>query len=102
MIVAHSTSPNPRKDQIFQMKIVSHNYNKAFSFFSFYNIFFYSQPAFVFHLLVDFRIIFLFLIKKDFDNFHEPSFVVFLCYICEKNLKKLIEKLNLLEDLKML
>ena len=71
------------------MKIVSYNYNK--DFFSFYNIFFYTKQAFVFHLLKDFRIfddhivVFFFFFRKtlisqkDFDIFRELFFVVFLC-----------------------
>ena len=81
-----SPSPTSRKNQIFLMKIVSYKYIKAF--FSFYNIFFYTQPAFAFHLLVDFYIIhdhivayffFLFFRKTliSFTNF----FVFFLYYL---------------------
>ena len=63
--------------------IVSYNYDKAF--FSFYDIFFYTQEAFVFHLLVDLcivhdHIVAYFFIYKDFHIFQELSYVVFLYY----------------------
>ena len=48
-------------------------------FFSFYNIFFYTQQAFAFDLLVDFCIIhdhivaiFLYLLQKEFDILNKP------------------------------
>ena len=54
-------------------------------FFSFYNIFFYAQLVFIFHLLVDFCIFdnhivafCLFLFQKDFDIFHELLLQSFL------------------------
>ena len=52
-----------------------------------YNIFFYTQLDFVFHIQGDFYIVqariaaFFFLLQKDFVIFHEPFFVVFLCYL---------------------
>ena len=65
------------------MKIVSHNYNKAFLNLLF---FFYTHQTFVFHFLVDFCIVqnhivsfFLFLLQKDFDIFHK-FFCIFNYY----------------------
>ena len=83
--LAYLTSPAPRKtptlaqkSESFQIKTVSYNYTQVF-FLILY--FFYTQPAFVFHLLIDFCIthdqivvFFLFLLYKDFDIFQDCSF----------------------------
>ena len=58
-----------------------------FYFYMFYNTFSYAQLVFVFifrEIFILFTPIlsffFLFLLQKDFDIFHKPYFVVFLCY----------------------
>ena len=56
-------------------------------FFSFYNIFFHTQQAFLFHLLRDFcnvhdRIVgFVFFFRKILISFKSLFFVVFLCFL---------------------
>ena len=55
-------------------------------FFSFYNIFFYTQPVSFFHLLRDIcninnHIVAFFHLQKDFEMFHELSFVIFLYFL---------------------
>ena len=82
----------PKKLFIFHAKFSKFSKLKYFliiiikHFFSFYNIFFYRQKAFIFHLLKDFcnahdHFVAFFLLQKDFDIFHELFFVVFLYFL---------------------